>query len=59
MQTLGLSGEGKRSDGWLKSNFWPTVENARNDVPFLDRNYGDSTSAISYLWLVLDFVEAK
>jgi len=28
MQTLGLSGESKRSDGRLKSIFWPTVENA-------------------------------
>jgi hypothetical protein len=28
MQTLGLSGESKRSDGFLKGIFWPTVENA-------------------------------
>lgn len=28
MQTLGLSSEGKRTDGRLKSIFWPTVENA-------------------------------
>ena len=28
MQTLGLSQESKRSDGRLKSIFWPTVENA-------------------------------
>jgi hypothetical protein len=34
MQTLGLSGESKRSDGWLKSIFWPTVENAW-DVDYL------------------------
>jgi hypothetical protein len=34
MQTLGLSGEGRRSDGWLKSLFWPTVENAW-DVDYL------------------------
>jgi hypothetical protein len=34
MQTLGLSGESKRSDGWLKSIFWPTVENAW-DVNYL------------------------
>ena len=34
MQTLGLSGETKRSDGWLKSIFWPTVENAW-DVNYL------------------------
>jgi len=34
MQTLGLSGETKRSDGRLKSIFWPTVENAW-DVDYL------------------------
>jgi hypothetical protein len=28
MQTLGLSGESRRSDGRLKSIFWPAVENA-------------------------------
>jgi hypothetical protein len=28
MQTLGLSSQDKRSDGRLKSIFWPTVENA-------------------------------
>ena len=28
MQTLGLSSDGKRTDGRLKSIFWPTVENA-------------------------------
>jgi hypothetical protein len=28
MQTLGLSGKEERSDGRLKSIFWPTVENA-------------------------------
>jgi len=36
MQTLGLSQESKRSDGWLKSIFWPTVENAW-DVDYLGR----------------------
>lgn len=34
MQTLGLSSEEKRSDGRLKSIFWPTVENAW-DVNYL------------------------
>ncbi len=34
MQTLGLSDEPKRTDGWLKSIFWPTVENAW-DVDYL------------------------
>ncbi len=36
MQTLGLSGETKRSDGWFKSIFWPTVANAW-DVDYLGR----------------------
>jgi hypothetical protein len=36
MQTLGLSGETKSSDGRLKSIFWPTVENAW-DVDYLGR----------------------
>jgi len=36
MQTLGLSGESKRTDGRLKSIFWPTVENAW-DVDSLGR----------------------
>ena len=34
MQTLGLASESKRSDGRLKSLFWPTVENAW-DVDYL------------------------
>ena len=34
MQTLGLSSESKRSDGRLKSIFWPSVENAW-DVNYL------------------------
>jgi len=34
MQTLGLSGESRRSDGRLKSIFWPMVENAW-DVNYL------------------------
>jgi hypothetical protein len=36
MQTLGLSQESKRTDGLLKSIFWPTVENAW-DVDALGR----------------------
>lgn len=34
MQTLGLSSESRRSDGWLKSIFWPSVDNAW-DVDYL------------------------
>ena len=36
MQTLGLSSESRRSDGPLKSIFWPTVDNAW-DVDYLGR----------------------
>ena len=36
MQTLGLSGEAKPSDGRLKCIFWPTVQNAW-DVDYLGR----------------------
>lgn len=28
MQILNLSGETRKSDGYLKSHFWPTVEDA-------------------------------
>lgn len=34
MQTLDLSGSSKKSDGWLKSLLWPTVDNAW-DVDYL------------------------
>lgn len=34
MQTLGLTGESRRSDGPIKSIFWPTVDNAW-DVDYL------------------------
>jgi len=34
MQSLNLSGESKKSDGPLKSLFWPTVDNAW-DVDYL------------------------
>ena len=34
MQTLDLSGESRKSDGWFKSLFWPTVDNAW-DVDYL------------------------
>src|ERR1700758_3751377 len=34
MQTLNLSGSSKKSDGRIKSLFWPTVENAW-DVDYL------------------------
>ena len=36
MQTLGLSSEHRRTDGRLKSIFWPTVENAW-DVNYLEQ----------------------
>jgi hypothetical protein len=34
MQTLDLSGESRKTDNWLKSLFWPSVENAW-DVDYL------------------------
>jgi hypothetical protein len=34
MQTLGLASDSQRSDGWLKSLLWPTVDNAW-DVDYL------------------------
>ena len=34
MQTLDLSGSSKKSDGWIKSLFWPTVDN-QWDVDYL------------------------
>jgi hypothetical protein len=34
MQSLNLSGESKKSDGWLKSLLWPTVDNPW-DVDYL------------------------
>jgi hypothetical protein len=51
MQTLGLSHESKRSDGRLKSLFWPTVENAW-DVDYL----GQQGFWICFLIAVLLFV---
>ncbi|MGA3160483.1 MAG: hypothetical protein ABSC77_04635 [Terracidiphilus sp.] len=50
MQTLGLSQESKRSDGWLKSLFWPTVENAW-DVDYL----GQQGFWICFLLAVIQF----
>ena len=50
MQTLGLSQESKRSDGRLKSIFWPTVENAW-DVDYL----GQQGFWICFLIAVIQF----
>jgi len=51
MQTLGLGGESKRSDGRLKSIFWPTVENAW-DVDYL----GQQGLLICYLIAISQIV---
>ena len=50
MQTLGLLQESKRSDGRLKSIFWPTVENAW-DVDYL----GQQGFWICFLLAVIQF----
>ncbi len=52
MQTLGLSGETRRSDGWLKSIFWPTVENAW-DVDYLGRQGFWICFAIAVIQLIV------
>jgi len=67
MQSLGLSGNSNRSDGWLKSIFWPVVENAW-DVDYLGQQgfwicfliavfqFGVSLFTGSLLLIVLGFL---
>jgi hypothetical protein len=67
MQSLGLSGNSNRSDGWLKSIFWPVVENAW-DVDYLGQQgfwicfliavfqFGVSLFTGSFLLIVLGFL---
>jgi hypothetical protein len=52
MQTLGLSGETRRSDGALKSLFWPTVDNAW-DVDYLGRQGLTICTAVAVIELVM------
>jgi hypothetical protein len=52
MQTLGLTGEDKRSDGLLKSIFWPAVENAW-DVDYLGRQGLTICTVVGVLQLVM------
>jgi len=52
MQTLGLSGETRRSDGMLKSLFWPTVDNAW-DVDYLGRQGLTICTAVAAIQLVV------
>jgi hypothetical protein len=51
MQTLGLSSESKRSDGRLKSLFWPTVENAW-DVDYLGQQGMWICTAVAVMSLI-------
>jgi hypothetical protein len=51
MQTLGLSGESKRSDGAVKSLLWPTVENAW-DVDYLGRQGLTICTAVAAIQVV-------
>lgn len=54
MQTLGLISESKRSDGRLKSLFWPRVENAW-DVDYLGQQGMWICTAVAVLSLVSVF----
>jgi hypothetical protein len=58
MQTLNLSGSEKKSDGRLKSLFWPTVENAW-DVDYLGQQGFWICLAIGVFSLVLIAIEAS
>jgi hypothetical protein len=51
MQTLGLSSESKRSDGPMKSIFWPAVDNAW-DVDYLGRQGLTICTVVALLELV-------
>ncbi|MGA7342965.1 MAG: hypothetical protein WBE72_09700 [Terracidiphilus sp.] len=51
MQTLGLSSESRRSDGPLKSIFWPLVDNAW-DVDYLGRQGLTICTVVALLELV-------
>jgi hypothetical protein len=55
MQTLGLSGETRRSDGVLKSLFWPTVDNAW-DVDYLGRQGLTICTVVAVIQLVTAFL---
>ncbi len=54
MQTLGLSGESKRSDGAVKSLLWPSVDNAW-DVDYLGRQGLTICAAVAAIQLVVAF----
>jgi len=58
MQTLNLSGSEKKSDGRLKSLFWPTVENAW-DVDYLGQQGFWICFAIGVFSLVLIAIAAS
>jgi hypothetical protein len=58
MQTLGLTGETKRSGGFLKSIFWPTVENAW-DVDYLGRQGFWICLVIAFFQLVVSLASGN
>jgi hypothetical protein len=58
MQTLGLSSESKRSDGWVKSLLWPTVENAW-DVDYLGQQGMWICTAVAAFTLVVTLLTAN
>jgi len=58
MQTLGLSSESKRSDGWVKSLLWPTVENAW-DVDYLGQQGMWICTAVAAFTLVAALLTAN
>jgi hypothetical protein len=58
MQTLGLSSESQRSDGWLKSLLWPTVDNAW-DVDYLGQQGMWVCTVVAVLGLGASFLTAN
>ena len=57
MQTLGLQDEIKRSDGFLKSIFWPSVQNAW-DVDYLGQQGFWICTLIAILTLVISILSS-
>src|SRR5271170_2030060 len=58
MQTLGLASENKRSDGWLKSLLWPSVENAW-DVDYLGQQGMWVCTIVAVVSLILALLSAN
>jgi hypothetical protein len=58
MQTLGLSSENKRSDGWLKSLLWPAVDNAW-DVDYLGQQGMWICTVLAVFTLIASFLSGN